>query len=589
MVGPEATGIAQAVRPPLPATAHLDLVCCLRSQFETYGASRHFVFLRESGRRMIEERVTFADLDRGARAVAVWLKSRPETSRPVLLLFEPGIEFWMTFLGCVYAGVVAVPAPLPHDERSLQRVAAILRDSDSSLVLTSAELRAVIATGIGALGLDRPITCSADDDRPPVNADAWTMPEITPDTVVLLQYTSGSTGDPKGVAVTHDNVLHNEAVIAHALDVTDQAVVVGWVPHFHDMGLFSVLLSFVTGANAVTMSPLAFLKQPLRMLWAISDYRGTHSAAPNFAYDLIARRVTPEQLAGLDLASWRVALNGAEPIRWHTIERITGLLARNGFSPSALRPAYGMAEVTLLATVSRGAPRHLDADTDALERNRYEAGTDHSVRLVSSGEPGPGIEVLVVDPDTRTVLPDGRVGEIWLRSRSVAAGYHGKPVETADRFAALTDYGTGPYLRTGDLGFLHDAQLYVTGRRKDLLIVNGRNLYPQDIEDYVQTLHPALTGARGVAFSVDVDGGERPVVIHTVKSSLLGEVTYAELAATVKRSVAGAFEVPAPVVVFVERGGIHLTTSGKVQRASMRTAFLRSHLSHVLHHSHNAI
>lgn len=583
MVGPGETGVAQALRPPV--AAHTDLVSCFRSQFETYGQTRQFVFLRESGRHLVEERVSFGDVDRGAREIAVWLNAHPEAGRPVLLLFEPGIEFWLAFLGCVYAGVVAVPAPLPHDERSMQRVAGILRDADSSLVLTSANLRDAVAAGLGELELERPITCVATDELPPADAAAWTMPDIGPDTVVLLQYTSGSTGDPKGVVVTHDNVMHNEMALAQALRVTDGAVIVGWIPHFHDMGLFSVLLAFVVGANLVTMSPLAFLKQPVRMLRAISDYRGTHSAAPNFAFDLIARRVMPDQLAGLDLSSWRVALNGAEPIRWRTIERISEVLAPAGFSPSALRPAYGMAEVTLLATVSRGAPRHLDADTAALERNRFVPGTDDCVRLVSCGEPGAGIEVIIVDPDTLEELPDDHVGEIWLRSRSVAAGYHGKPAETAEKFAALTNNGTGPYLRTGDLGLLHDAQLYVTGRRKDLLIVNGRNLYPQDIEEFVQTLHPALTGARGVAISVDVDGNERPVLIQTVKSSLLGEVTYGELAGSVKRAVARAFDVPAPDVVFVERGGIHLTTSGKVQRASMRTAFLHSHLSDVLHHS----
>jgi acyl-CoA synthetase (AMP-forming)/AMP-acid ligase II len=502
-----------------------------------------------------------------------------------MLLFEPGIEFWVAFLGCVYAGVVAVPAPLPHDERSLQRVGGILRDAGTSLVLTSVNLRNAINVGIGGLGLDCPIICAATDDAPLADPATWTMPDIALDAVALLQYTSGSTGDPKGVAVTHDNVLDNVTAIIQALRVTDESVVVGWIPHFHDMGLVSVMMAFLAGGNVATMSPLAFLKQPVRMLRAISDYRGTHSAAPNFAYDLIARRVAPEQLAGLDLSSWQVALNGAEPIRQPTIERIKDLLAPVGFAPSALRPAYGMAEVTLLATVSRGGQRCLDADADALEQNRYAPAKDRSVSLVSSGAPGLGIEVLIVDTNTLKQLPEGHVGEIWLSSRSVASGYYGRSAETAERFMAHTVDGAGPYLRTGDLGFLRDGELYVTGRRKDLLIVNGRNLYPQDIEEFLQTLHPALAGARGVAISIEVAGNERVVVIQTVQSARLGDVTYAELASRVRRAVACAFQVPAPGVVFVERGGIHLTTSGKVQRASMRTAFLRSDLSHVVHSS----
>ncbi|WP_081290519.1 fatty acyl-AMP ligase [Mycobacterium asiaticum] len=560
---------------------HSNLASCFHAQFESHSETRRFIFLKESGRHLVEEPTTFGDLDRGAREIAVWLRSRPEATRPVLLLFEPGVEFWRAFLGCIYAGVVAVPAPLPHDERSLMRVAGILRDAASTLVLTTANLHSALTAGIDGLGLDRPVQCIAidsPDQSPLADPATWTMPPSAPDTVAFLQYTSGSTGDPKGVAVTHDNVLNNENTIASALDVTTNSVVVGWIPHFHDMGLVSGMLAFFAGANLVSMSPLAFLKQPIRLLKSISDYRGTHAAAPNFAYDLIARRVTPDQLLGLDLSSWQVALNGAEPVRRHTVERIKDLLAPAGFAPSAVRPAYGMAEVTLLATVSRGVPRFLDADAEALERNRYEPAEGPSVSLVSSGAPGPGIDVRIVDPDTLEDLPDGRVGEIWLLGRSVASGYHNRPAETSERFGAHTVDGAGPYLRTGDLGLLHDGELYVTGRRKDLLIVNGRNLYPQDIEEFVQTVHPALAGSRGVAISVDVNDTERLVLIQAVKNGSLGEVTHDELATTVKRAVARGFDVPAPEVVFVDRGGIHLTTSGKVQRASMRAAYLKSEL-----------
>jgi acyl-CoA synthetase (AMP-forming)/AMP-acid ligase II len=349
------------------------------------------------------------------------------------------------------------------------------------------------------------------------------------------------------------------------------------------MGLIGQLVAFLNGVNLVAMSPLAFLKQPVRLLKAISDYRGTVSAAPNFAYDLIARRVTPEQLAGLDLSTWEVALNGAEPVRRRTIERIKDMLAPAGFKPSAMRPAYGMAEVTLLATISRGVQRYLDADADALEQNRYTPAKGRAISLVSSGEPGPGIDVHIVDPETLDELPEGQVGEIWLRSASVASGYYNHTAETTERFAAHTTAGAGPYLRTGDLGLLHDGELYVTGRRNDLLIVNGRNLYPQDIEEFVQDVHPAVGGSRGVAVSVDINDTERLVLIQAVKKELLGDVSYLELTATVKSAVARGFDVPAPAVVFVNRAGIHLTTSGKVQRASMRTAFLNAELTDVVH------
>jgi acyl-CoA synthetase (AMP-forming)/AMP-acid ligase II len=556
----------------------------LRSVFETYSDTRRFVFLQESGRTLFEDVTTLCDLDRGACEIAAWLGSQRVT-RPVLLLYEPGLEFWRTFLGCLYAGVIAVPTPLPFDDRSMQRVARILQNAEAHLALTSANLRDPLTVGIDALGLDQPITCVATDEAPLADADAWSMPAITTDTVAFLQYTSGSTGDPKGVAVTHGNVASNLATITEALGLSKNMTLVGWIPHFHDMGLISVLAAFSVGGNIVGMSPLTFLKQPVRLLKAITDYRGTICAAPNFTYDVIARRITPEHLAVLDLSTWHVALNGAEPVRRRTIERVTQTLAPAGFAPSAMRPTYGMAEVTLMATVSGGTQRYLDADADALAQNLYAPGNGRTVSLVSSGAPAPGVEVRIVEPETCAALPDGRVGEVWLRGDSVAVGYYNRPDETAERFGAHTADGAGAYLRTGDLGLLHEGELYVTGRCKDLLIVNGRNLYPQDIEEFVQEVHPAVAGSRGVAVAVDINDTERLVLIQAVKPEMLADTSYEELAAAVKSAAARAFEMPAPIVVFVNRAGIHLTTSGKVQRASMRAAFLAGELTDVLHES----
>jgi acyl-CoA synthetase (AMP-forming)/AMP-acid ligase II len=236
-----------------------------------------------------------------------------------------------------------------------------------------------------------------------------------------------------------------------------------------------------------------------------------------------------------------------------------------------------------MATVSRGVPRHLDADSDALEQHRYTPARGRAISLVSSGAPAPGVEVRIVDPETSSELAEDEVGEIWLRGASVASGYHNRPAETIERFHAHTSDGEHPYLRTGDLGLLHGDELYVTGRLKDLLIINGRNLYPQDIEEFVQDVHPAVAGSRGSVISVDVDDAERLVLIQAIKSELLGDMSCVELAAAVKGAVARGFEIPAPNVVFVNRAGIHLTTSGKVQRASMRTAFLKGELTDVLH------
>jgi acyl-CoA synthetase (AMP-forming)/AMP-acid ligase II len=553
--------------------------------FETYGDTRRFVFLQESGRRLTEDVTTLRELDRCAREVAAWLTAQPQAIRPVLLLFEPGLDFWRAFLGCLYAGVIAVPTPVPVDQRSMQRVARILVDATATLALTSANRRDLLTAGIAGLGLKESICCVAIDEALLADPDAWTMPAITADTVAFLQYTSGSTGDPKGVAVTHGNVASNVTSMSKAVGVDEDDVLVGWIPHFHDMGLIGVLNAFLVGGNIIGMSPLAFLKQPVRLLKAINDYRGTISAAPNFTYDLIARRVTAEQLADLDLSTWHIALNGAEPVRRRTVERITETLAPAGFAPSAMRPTYGMAEVTLMATISGGSHHYLDADADALEQNRYTPATGRVVSLVSSGAPAPGVEVRIVDRDTRNVLPEDHVGEIWLAGASVASGYHNRPDQTRDTFQAHTADGAGPYLRTGDLGLLHGGELYVTGRCKDLLIVNGRNLYPQDIEEFVQGVHPAVAGSRGVAVAVDINDGERLVLIQAIKPELLGDTNFEELAAAIKRSAARAFEMAAPSVVFVNRAGIHLTTSGKVQRASMRAAFMAGELTDVVHES----
>ncbi|OBA78711.1 AMP-binding protein [Mycobacterium sp. 1164966.3] len=566
---------------------HENLVAHLRTQFEIYGDTRSFTYLREFGRGLAEEVTSFRELDRGAREVAAWLADMPQTNRPVVLLFEPGAEFWRAFLGCLYAGVIAVPAPLPHDHRSLRRVAGILRDADSRLLLTSANLFDLIAGGIDGLGLEHHVECLAVNEAPHADPASWTMPHLTANTVAFLQYTSGSTGDPKGVAVTHGNILHNEYAITEFLEFDDTEKLCGWIPHFHDMGLICQIMGFYAGMDIVLMSPLAFLKQPIRLLQAISKYRATATAAPNFAYDLIVRRVSPEQLNGLDLSTLRVAFNGAEPIRRRTIEAVNELLGPAGWRPSAMRPGYGMAEVTLLATATPEIESFvcLEADPAALERNEFAPPVDRAVSLVSSGLPGPGIDVRIVDPETRQPLVDGKVGEIWLRSASVASGYYNRAPESEDRFGGQTADGDGPYLRTGDLGLIKDRHLFVTGRRKDLLIVNGRNLYPQDIEELVQDVHPATFAARGVAVAVDGLETEHLVVIQTVRTDRLDGMSPAQLASAIKVAVARAFEIPAPSVVLVSRNGIHLTTSGKVQRASMRAAFLHRELSDVLHES----
>ena len=556
----------------------------VRSQVETFGDDRRFTYLREVGRELTEDVATYRELDRDARAIAAWLLTQPEAQRPVVLLYDTGLDFLRAFVGCLYAGVIAIPAPVPLYANGMRRVAGIFADADVAIVLTTAAIRDLLSAGLSDAGLADKVSLVPTDQAQLADPDAWAMPAIGPDTVAFLQYTSGSTGDPKGVVVTHGNLLHNTASMGSSFPADHNSIGIGWVPHFHDMGLIGLLLgSLANGCSCVYMSPMTFLKRPIRLLEAIDKYRATITAAPNFAYELIARRVKPAQLTGLDLSCLKTALNGAEPVRQRTIEAIADSLGPAGFAPHTIVPTYGLAEVTLLATVGRtgSPPVRLDVDAAALERNEIAPSTSApALSLVSSGVAPDGIEVRIVDP--QTLLDANGVGEIWLGGASVAVGYWNRPAQTRADFQAFV--GTdGPYLRTGDLGFLSDGELFVTGRLKDLIIVNGRNLYPQDIEAAVCESHPALADSIGIAVSIDAEDKERLLVILGVKHAAMAGVAHDELAAEIKTFTARTFDVPAPSVVFVEQRGIHKTTSGKVQRRSMKAAFLARTLDGVLY------
>jgi acyl-CoA synthetase (AMP-forming)/AMP-acid ligase II len=562
-----------------------DFVSYVRGQVERFGDTRAYTYLREVNRELVAERVSFAELDADARAIAAWLAGRPEADRPVLLLYVDGIDFLRAFLGCLYAGVIAVPAPIPTDARSIARSAAMFDDAGIGLVLTTSVVLEPLTAWLNEMGLGDRMAVVATDGEPLADPDGWRMPDVSGDTVAFLQYTSGSTSEPKGVVVTHANLLHNEAAIAGALGTASSMTEVGWLPHFHDMGLIGMLLQAIyAGGNLFFMSPITFLKRPVRWLDMIDRYRADVTVAPNFAYELVAKRVSDDDVARLDLSSLSIALNGAEPIRPRTLDAITARLGPAGFRPEAIVCCYGMAEVTLMASAGPPGqpPRYLDVDPTSFEQGKAVPTTaDGATRLVSSGAPA-DVDIRIVEPETGRVLPNDAVGEIWLSGGSVAAGYWQREKETAETFEAHTDTGDGPFLRTGDLGLLHDGELYVTGRVKDLLIVNGRNIYPQDIEETVRLVHPALDNAPGVVLVVDA-GQEYVVVIHGVRENELDGATPAELAAEIKRTVARTYELAAPSVVLAERRGIHRTTSGKVQRRSMHASFLDGSIEGVLH------
>ncbi|MFI9766519.1 fatty acyl-AMP ligase [Streptomyces sp. NPDC052415] len=571
---------------------HRTLTDAVRTGVERHPERAAFVYLHEDGPGLRPEELSYAELDRRARVVATRLtqSSKGDPSRPVLLLYPPTLDFVTAFLGCFYAGRTAIPAPLPDEPgERLARVHGILRDAKVGAVLTLPEYRQGIGAWLVAAG-EQDVLClgTGGDDEETADPDLWTPPRVRDSDVAFLQYSSGSTSEPKGVMVSHGNLAANEEAIRAAM-VTPEGVVAGsWLPLYHDMGLIGMTLHPLwMGGTSVQMSPIAFIKQPHRWLRMIHDYRVEGTASPDFGYALCTRRVTEEQSADLDLSSLRVALNGAEPVRAETLRAFVRRFAGNGLRPQALLPCYGLAENTLLVSSGDTESAHLELTVDAraLEQDELRpARSDRPARtLVGCGRPK-DTEVLIVDPMTLHVLPGGRIGEIWLRGRSVAEGYWNRKELTAETFRATTADGRTGWFRTGDLGALLDEELYVTGRIKEMLIQHGRNLYPQDIEQAVQDSGEAFRRGGGAVFTVTDEAARlaHVVVVQELRGRAPEEQDLARLAASVQALVSRQFQLPAVSVVLVRPGAIRKTTSGKTQRTLMRRLFLGGDLP-VLH------
>jgi amino acid adenylation domain-containing protein len=495
-----------------------------------------------------------------ARAIGAVLQAHSEEEDRVLLLCPPGLPYVEAFLGCAAARRIAVPAYPPSDERMLRRLLAQIRDCGATAVVSTSELLVQIEPMASSLGLGGLTFLAADviaDDA----AHDWKRPAITGEHTCFLQYTSGSTREPRGVVVSHSNLLANEAMIREAFDTSEDSVILSWLPLYHDMGLIGMLHALYLGASAVLMSPADFLRRPARWLSAISEHRATVSGGPNFAYELCLRRIGEPERQTFDLSCWRTAYNGAEPINAATLERFARAFEGAGFQEQAFLPCYGMAESTLLAT-GTAAPRPL--------RLREVGGRPS----VGCGRPARG-ELLVVDPVSRRRLGPAQEGEIWIRGEHVARGYWGRPEESAAIFEArLADTDEGPFLRTGDLGLLDESELFVTGRIKDLVIVRGRNHYPQDLERTAEASHPSLRAGCGAAFSVIEEGRERLVIVQEADAAVDGDAA----CAAIRQAIALEHELHADVVLLRPRT-IPKTSSGKIQRSACKAAFLEGSLS----------
>lgn len=525
--------------------------------------------------------LTFSQLDARARAIACYLIDRGLQGERALLLYPPCLDFVEAFFGCLYAGVTAVPGYPPRRNRSTERIEAIARDADAAAALSIGQ---TVDRTITLLEQDSKLsklnwiaTDSIDND--PAHNDAQLGDTVCADDLAMLQYTSGSTGAPKGVMLTHANIVHNCSLITHAFQARYGSIGCSWLPTYHDMGLIGgVLNPMYVGCIAYLMSPMMFMQRPIRWLKAISRYRVSISGGPNFAYDLCTQKITDEEIQDLDLSSWSLAFNGAEPVRKQTLDNFAERFEPCGFRREAFYPCYGMAETTLIVT---GGDPEKEVETrcfdgSALDEKRVNVAApdgDKGRYVVGCGKILADEEVVIVDPDTRTALSTNRVGEVWVSSPSVAAGYWNKAELSDEVFrATLAEDDGREFLRTGDLGFFHGDELFITGRLKDMIIVRGVNRYPQDIEMTVERADRRLRSGAAAAFAVDIDGRERLVVVSEVERGVNDD--WGEVIDSVRRGVTTQHELPPDGVVLVRSGSIPKTSSGKIQRHACRDAFL---------------
>jgi acyl-CoA synthetase (AMP-forming)/AMP-acid ligase II len=536
------------------------------------------------------DRLTYRELDRRARALGAWLQSIGAAGQRILLFYPPGLDYLSAFFGCMYAGAVAVPAYPPRHNRNLTRLQAIIADTEAMATLTTSQILSSFERHFErSLGLKPPQWLATDiivNDPQSQGAELWTCPRLKSGDLAFLQYTSGSTSAPKGVMVSHGNLLHNEGLLQEAYEVSEQSVIVCWLPLYHDMGLIgNALQSVYSGAPGIFMSPAAFLQRPMRWLQAINRYRATISGGPNFAYDLCVQKISREERASLDLSSWRVAFNGSEPIRHDTLERFAKEFEECGFRREGLFSGYGLAEATLAVTASRpvSGPVICRVQKSALEDNRVVLASQDDIEvraLVSCGKVYGGQRLIIADPKFSIECKEGQVGEIWLTGRSIAQGYWNRPEETARTFdARLAGRQKTRFLRTGDLGFTLEGHLYIVGRLKDLIIIRGRNHHPQDIELTVERSDPALRPGCGAAFTIEVEGEERLVIVQELERSAIRNLHDDGIVWRIYEAIAEQHEIQAHQVVLVKPGSISKTSSGKIQRRATMERFLNGTLN----------
>ncbi|MEW6734668.1 MAG: condensation domain-containing protein, partial [Acidobacteriota bacterium] len=582
------------IKSALDATTLVELL-----RWRAVSQPEHLAFTFLTNGEEPQHHLTYSELDQQARAIAAQLQMLAAKGERVVLLYPPGLEYVAAFFGCLYAGAMAVPVYPPDPNRlnrTLPRFLAIADDAKPQVALTTAAILEMIKYFLPEIPQLQGVHWLATDRIAQPLAQEWQEPNVTANTIAFLQYTSGSTSTPKGVMVSHANLLANERLIQTGFHNTEQSVGVGWLPLYHDMGLIgNVIQPLYVGFPCILMSPLSFLERPARWLQTITRYRATASGGPNFAYDLCVRKITAEQKRDLDLSSWELAFNGAEPINPETMQRFSEAFKPYGFREEAFYPCYGLAEATLI--VSGGAKASLpiieSVAAAALEQNLVDEGSKEKNcrQLVSSGQTFSDQKILIVDPVSLIECRPEQIGEIWVAGDSVAQGYWNRPQETSATFQAyLANTGAGPFLRTGDLGFFKNGELFVTGRLKDLIIIRGRNHYPQDIERTIENSHLLLRKGCSAVFSVTIDSEERLVIVAEVQSNVYQPTDNEEgrqslnidsIVKTIRQVIAAEHELQVYALILIKAGSIAKTSSGKIQRHACREAFLDGSLETV--------
>ncbi|WP_103669557.1 AMP-binding protein [Pseudanabaena sp. BC1403] len=557
-----------------------DLVNCLQLRSQNQSNQIVFTFLVDGELDAVH--LSYGELDLQARAIAAQLQTLVSSGSRVLLCYPSGLEFISAFFGCLYAGAIAVPVAPPKRGQMQSRLQAIVNDAQPTVVLTTSALLDSLKQAWQSLPELPSVQWIASDRLSDDLAAQWQHPEIKLDSIAFLQYTSGSTGSPKGVVVSHQNLLHNSAYIQTAFELDQKSASVSWLPNFHDMGLIdSIIQPIYSGFLGVLMSPASFLQKPMRWLAAISRYRATHCGGPNQGYELCVRKISEDQInqAQIDLSSWQSAYTGAEPIRRSTLEQFAAKFQPLGFQSKFFYPCYGMAESTLMISGGNveAEPVYSVIAAPALEQKQVVTVAEtapNAKHFVGVGKAWLDTKIAIVDPDTHTECHPDRIGEIWVSGGSVALGYWQQPEATKATFQANLVGNPADWLRTGDLGFVCDGELFITGRLKDLLILWGRNHYPQDIELTVQTCHPAMRIDAGAAFSINVDRQECLVIVQEVERTALRELNIEAIITSIRQAVSEQYEISVYAIALIKPASIPKTSSGKIQRQACREKFL---------------